>query len=150
MKEKKYRELLPQIEALIEGVDNRVGALANVGALLKQTFESYFWVGFYVVRNGRLELGPFQGTVACYTIGRGKGVCGKAWDERRTIVVKDVTQFPGHIACSSLSRSEIVVPVMKGDEVVAVIDVDSISIGSFDETDAEGLQKIAAAVSLLF
>lgn len=149
-KKKKYASLLPQVEALIDGVDNRVGALANVAALLKAAFDYYFWVGFYVVRHGELQLGPFQGSVACYAIGRGKGVCGTAWAEERSIVVPDVCQFEGHIACSSLSRSEVVVPIKSGGEVVGVIDVDSSETASFDEYDRLGLEQVAVVVGRLF
>lgn len=145
-----YRQLLPQVEALIAGVDNLVGALANVSALLHASFPYYFWCGFYVVRDDTLQLGPFQGDVACYTIKKGRGVCGKAWETRQTIVVPDVLQFPGHIACSSKSRSEIVVPVFKGVDVVAVIDVDSEAFGSFGEADKTGLEQVAAVISRLF
>lgn len=145
-----YRQLLPQVEALTAGVDNLVGALANVSALLHASFPYYFWCGFYVVRDDALQLGPFQGDVACYTIKKGRGVCGKAWETRQTIVVPDVLQFPGHIACSSKSRSEIVVPVFKGVDVVAVIDVDSEAFGSFGEADKTGLEQVAAVISRLF
>lgn len=149
-KEQTYQQTLSQIASLIEGVDNHVGVLANVAAALKYAFGNYFWVGFYRVRDQVLELGPFQGPVACYTIQKGKGVCGTSWEQKKTIIVPDVEQFPGHIACSSMSRSEIVVPVFKADEVVAVIDVDSTSLSAFDDKDREGLEKIAAIISPLF
>ncbi len=142
-KEQIYRQTTSQIKSLIDGVDNKVGALANVAAALKETFSYYFWVGFYIVKGEVLELGPFQGPVACYTIMKGKGVCGTAWELRKTIVVPDVEKFPGHIACSSKSRSEIVVPVFKGSDVVAVIDVDSANLNAFDDKDKEGLETIA-------
>ena len=145
-KEQIYRQTTSQIKSLIDGVDNKVGALANVAAALKETFSYYFWVGFYIVKGEVLELGPFQGPVACYTIKKGKGVCGTAWEERRTIVVPDVEKFPGHIACSSKSRSEIVVPVFKGSDVAAVIDVDSANLNAFDDKDKEGLEKIAEII----
>ena len=145
-KEQIYRQTTSQIKSLIDGVDNKVGALANVAAALKETFSYYFWVGFYIVKGEVLELGPFQGPVACYTIKKGKGVCGTAWEERKTIVVPDVEKFPGHIACSSKSRSEIVVPVFKGSDVVAVIDVDSANLNAFDDKDKEGLEKIAEII----
>lgn len=145
-KEQIYRQTTSQIKSLIDGVDNKVGALANVAAALKETFSYYFWVGFYIVKGEVLELGPFQGPVACYTIKKGKGVCGTAWELRKTIVVPDVEKFPGHIACSSKSRSEIVVPVFKGSDVVAVIDVDSANLNAFDDKDKEGLEKIAEII----
>ena len=145
-KEQIYRQTTSQIKSLIDGVDNKVGALANVAAALKETFSYYFWVGFYIVKGEVLELGPFQGPVACYTIKKGKGVCGTAWELRKTIVVPDVEKFPGHIACSSKSRSEIVVPVFKGSDVAAVIDVDSANLNAFDDKDKEGLEKIAEII----
>lgn len=145
-----YEQLIPQIESLIKDVDNHVGALANVSALLHSSFLHYFWCGFYIVKGNVLELGPFQGDVACYTIKKGRGVCGKAWEERQTLIVPNVLQFPEHIACSSKSRSEIVVPVFKDEEVVAVIDVDSKGYSAFDDIDKDGLEKIAKIVSPLF
>lgn len=145
-----YQEIVPQVASIIEGVGNRTGALANVSSLLKGAFSHYFWVGFYIVNGDALELGPFQGDPACYSIGKGKGVCGTAWAEGQSVTVPDVHKFPGHIACSSKSCSEIVVPIMKGDEVKAVIDVDSESYGSFDDTDREGLERIAVILSALF
>ena len=149
-KTEQYTQLIPQIKALIEGQSNVVGALANVTALLKEAFNYYFWVGFYIVKDNNLQLGPFQGSVACYTIAKGKGVCGTSWDSQKTIIVDDVELFEGHIACSSLSRSEIVVPVFKSNEVVAVIDVDSKDLASFDEHDAKGLETIAQLLAPLF
>jgi len=149
-KAKTYERLIPQVESLIEGVDNHVGALANVSALLHSSFQHYFWCGFYIVKGDILELGPFQGDVACYTIKKGRGVCGKAWEDKQTLVVPNVLQFPGHIACSSKSRSEIVVPVFKGEEVIAVIDVDSEGYSAFDDIDKDGLEKIAKIISPLF
>ena len=149
-KKQLYSELIQQVKSLIDGVDNHVGALANVAALLHDTLPYFFWVGFYIVRNGQLELGPFQGDVACYTIKKGRGECGKAWEDKQTLVVPNVLQFPGHIACSSKSRSEIVVPVFKGEEVIAVIDVDSEGYSAFDDIDKDGLEKIAKIISLLF
>lgn len=145
-----YSQAARQAAALIDGVENATGALANVSALLKETFDGYFWVGFYLVHEGRLELGPFQGPVACYTIGKGRGVCGTAWEQAQTVIVPDVELFPGHIACSSKSRSEIVVPVFKSGKVVAVIDVDSTRTGAFDNDDKVGLEEIARLVSSLF
>lgn len=146
-KEQLYRQTTSQIKPLIDGINNKVGALANVAAALKEAFGYYFWVGFYIVKGDELELGPFQGPVACYTIKKGKGVCGTAWEQKNTIVVPDVEKFPGHIACSSKSRSEIVVPVFNGSDVVAVIDVDSTNLNAFDDKDKEGLEKIAGIVS---
>ncbi len=142
-KKNTYDSVLAQAKSLTEGIDNNIGALANLCALLKDTFPHYFWVGFYLVRNGQLQLGPFQGPVACYTIAKGRGVCGSAWEQTATIIVPDVEQFPGHIACSSRSRSEIVVPVMRNGEVAAVIDVDSEQLAAFDTSDQQGLEQLA-------
>ncbi|MFC2760639.1 GAF domain-containing protein [Hallella multisaccharivorax] len=149
-KKQLYAEVIPQVKSMIDGIDNQAGALANVTALLHDTLPYFFWVGFYIVRNGQLDLGPFQGPVACYTINKGKGVCGTAWEKAETIVVPDVEQFPGHIACSSKSQSEIVVPIKKNDEVVAVLDVDSTELNTFSEEDKEGLEKVAGIVNELF
>lgn len=148
-KQEAYATALAQAKSLVEGVSNHVGALANLCALLKETFPHYFWVGFYLVDGDNLCLGPFQGPVACYTIGKGRGVCGTAWQRARTLVVPDVERFPGHIACSSRSRSEIVVPVFKDGEVAAVIDVDSESLAAFDSVDQEGLERLAIICSPL-
>ncbi len=142
-KQKAYAAALAQAESLVAGITNRIGALANLCALLKDTFPHYFWVGFYLVEGDSLCLGPFQGPVACYTIGKGRGVCGTAWEQARTLVVPDVEQFPGHIACSSRSRSEIVVPVFKDGKVAAVIDVDSESLEAFDSVDQQALERLA-------
>lgn len=141
--------MLPQLGALLDGETDLIANLANVAAALKQTFD-FFWVGFYVVKGDCLVLGPFQGPVACTRIRRGKGVCGTAWKEARTVVVPDVDLFPGHIACSSASRSEIVVPVRQGETVVAVLDIDSDRLAAFDETDAHYLERLAAQVARLF
>lgn len=149
-KKEAYSMAAAQTKSLTDGIDNHVGAMANVTALLKETFGHYFWVGFYIVKGDTLELGPFQGPVACYSIKKGKGVCGKAWKSDSTIIVADVDKFPGHIACSSLSRSEIVVPVHRDGNVVAVIDVDSAETDAFDNTDKEGLEKIAEIAGRLF
>ena len=139
-----YATLLPQIKALVEGESNRVANLANVAAALKQTFD-FFWVGFYLVEDGELVLGPFQGPIACTRIRYGRGVCGTAWKEGKTLVVPDVDKFPGHIACSSASRSEIVVPIYnKEKEVVGVLDIESDRLAEFDETDREWLERIVA------
>ena len=142
-KEEKYRELLPKVRALAGGETDRIAKMANVAALLHQEM-GFWWTGFYRVEGQELVLGPFQGPVACTRIPFGRGVCGTAWRERKTVVVPDVEQFPGHIACSSESRSEIVVPVWQGDEIVAVLDIDSRELGTFDETDRHYLEQIAA------
>ena len=140
-KTEQYTTLIPQIEALLYGEPDLVANLANVAAALKEQFK-WFWVGFYLVKNNELVLGPFQGPVACTRIGLGKGVCGVAWQQAKTLVVPDVEAFPGHIACSSLSQSEIVVPVFHNGAVVAVLDVDSELLDQFDETDALYLEQI--------
>lgn len=146
-KEEEYIALLPQAKALCEGESDTIAKMANISALLHQEF-GFWWTGFYRVdRNEELILGPFQGPLACMHIGYGKGVCGTAWKERRTVVVPDVEQFPGHIACSSESRSEIVVPVFKGDEVVAVLDIDSRHLATFDATDRRYLEQVAALIA---
>lgn len=147
-KSAKYRTLLPQVEALLHGETDLIANLSNIAAALHQTFK-FFWVGFYLVKDGQLVLGPFQGPVACTRIGFGKGVCGTAWERKAVIVVPDVEQFSGHIACSSLSKSEIVLPVMKGDEVVMILDVDSDQLADFDKTDEEGLGKIIHVIEQL-
>jgi GAF domain-containing protein len=139
-KQEQYAALLPQIEALLHGEPNLMANTANMVAALKQAF-NFFWVGFYFVDGDELVLGPFQGPVACTRIKYGKGVCGAAWQQAKTIVVPNVDEFPGHIACSSLSKSEIVVPVIVDGNVVAVLDVDSDTLNDFDATDAENLEK---------
>ncbi|MBR3783704.1 MAG: GAF domain-containing protein [Bacteroidales bacterium] len=145
-KEDKYRSLLPQVKALCEGEDDMIAKMANVAALLHTEF-GFWWTGFYRVVNNELLLGPFQGPLACVHIGYGKGVCGTAWKERRAVVVPDVEEFPGHIACSSESRSEIVVPMYNKDgEVIAVLDIDSRELGTFDDTDAHWLAQIVALI----
>lgn len=138
-----YQSLFVQLQALLDGETDGVANMANLSAALKEAF-GFLWVGFYVVKDGQLVLGPFQGPVACTRIAFGKGVCGTAWKEKRTLVVPDVEQFPGHIACSSLSKSEIVVPVFKNGEIVAVLDVDSDSLNIFDDEDTLWLNKIAS------
>lgn len=140
-KEKQYKVLLPQIASLLAGEVDFVANMANMAAALNQTF-GFYWVGFYTVKEEMLVLSPFQGPIACTRIKYGKGVCGTAWKEARTVIVPDVDQFPGHIACSSASRSEIVVPVLKDGKVIAVLDIDSDSLNSFDETDALYLEQI--------
>jgi L-methionine (R)-S-oxide reductase len=140
-KAEQYQSLVPQIEGLLYGETDLVANLANVAAALKEQFK-WFWVGFYLVKNGELILGPFQGPVACTRIAKGKGVCGTSWAEAKTLVVPDVDAFPGHIACSSLSKSEIVVPLFKDGEVWGVLDVDSEELDQFNETDAKYLEQI--------
>ena len=140
-RQKVYRSLLPQINALIADEPNRVANLANVAAALREAF-GFFWVGFYQVDDQSLVLGPFQGPVACTRIGYGQGVCGQAWAHRQTILVPDVDAFPGHIACSSASRSEIVVPVFKDEQVVMVLDIDSDQLNDFSEIDERYLNEL--------
>ncbi|MDQ3364440.1 MAG: GAF domain-containing protein [Myxococcota bacterium] len=145
----RYRELLPQLEALVTDEPDLVANLANVAAALRACLPAASWVGFYVLKGGELVLGPFQGNVACVRIALGRGVCGTAASERRTVIVPDVEQFPGHIACDAGSRSEIVVPILKDGALVAVLDVDSYQLAAFDERDAEGLAPIAALLGTL-
>ena len=145
-KEEKYQRFLPDWELLISGETDEIAVLANTCAALREAF-GFFWTGFYLVKNDQLVLGPFQGDVACYRIRKGRGVCGTAWAEARTLVVPDVEQFPGHIACSSLSKSEIVVPVIANDEVIGVLDIDSDQLATFDETDRIYLEKLVHTLS---
>lgn len=145
-REENYRELMPQIEALLEGEQDVVANSANMVAALKEVFD-FFWVGFYFVKGDELVLAPFQGPVACTRIGYGKGVCGTAWKEQRVQLVPDVNAFPGHIACSALSKSEIVVPVFRDGEVVAVLDVDSDRYNDFDEVDEYWLTKMVGLLN---
>ena len=141
-KAERYSSLLPQIHALCEGENDITANLANVAAALKQTF-GFFWVGFYIVRENELVLGPFQGPIACTRIAFGRGVCGSSWKEKKTLLVPDVEQFPGHIACSSESKSEIVVPVFNGNgNVIAVLDVDSNIVNDFDTADQLALEQL--------
>ena len=142
-KRQKYEALLPQAKALCEGETDMIAKMANVAALLHTEF-GFWWTGFYRVENRELVLGPFQGPIACVHIAYGRGVCGTAWKERHTVVVPNVEEFPGHIACSSESRSEIVVPVFKEDDVIAVLDIDSRELNTFDDTDAHWLAQFAA------
>ena len=142
-KKELYENLLPQIKSLVEDETDMISNMANVSACLKDTF-NFWWVGFYRVIANELVLGPFQGPLACTRIRKGKGVCGTAWQEARTVIVPDVDEFPGHIACSSLTKSEIVVPVFKNDEIVAVLDIDSEKLATFDETDRENLEQLVA------
>ena len=144
-KTEQYESLLPQIKALLEGEPDLIANLANIVAALKEQF-GWLWVGFYIVKSDELVLAPFQGPVACTRIKKGRGVCGTSWAKARTLIVPDVEKFPGHIACSSLSRSEIVVPVIRNNEVVAVLDADSSEYGQFDTTDQHYLEKILSLV----
>ena len=141
-KEERYATLLPQLQSLVESESDMIANMANVAACIKDTFH-FWWVGFYRVIDEVLVLSPFQGPLACTRIKRGKGVCGTAWDKAETIIVADVDKFPGHIACSSLSRSEIVVPIIKDGEVIAVLDIDSEYLNTFDVIDKEWLEKVA-------
>ena len=142
-KQELYENLLPQIKSLVECETDEIANMANVAACLKDTF-NFWWVGFYRVIGNELVLGPFQGPLACTRIRKGKGVCGTAWQEAKTQIVPDVDAFPGHIACSSLTKSEIVVPIIKNDVVVAVLDIDSEKPANFDEVDKDNLEKLVA------
>ncbi len=144
-KKEKYDALIPQIKALIAGETDVIANLANITAALKFGM-SFFWVGFYLVKENELVLGPFQGPIACTRIKKGKGVCGTAWGEKRVVVVKNVEEFPGHIACSSDSKSEIVLPIMSDGKVVMILDVDSDKLNDFDEIDALALQQMATMI----
>lgn len=148
-KSEKYEVILPQIEALISGEPDLYANLANISAALKEAF-GFFWVGFYLVKGNQLVLGPFQGPIACTRINRGKGVCGTAWLEKKTQLVADVELFPGHIACSAASKSEIVIPVFKGEEVVMVLDVDSDLLDDFDAEDQRYLEKFIRMLEKTF
>lgn len=145
-KEEEYQSLIPQLEGLLTGETDLVANMANIAAALKEQFR-WFWVGFYVVKENELVLAPFQGPVACTRIQKGRGVCGSCWQNAKTLIVPDVEKFPGHIACSSLSKSEIVIPIMKNDEVVAVLDVDSDEYNFFDEADKKYLEMIVALIN---
>ena len=144
-KKEQYEALVPQIAALISYETDLIANLGNVAAALKEQF-GWFWVGFYLVKEGELVLGPFQGPVACTRIKKGKVVCGTSWQEAKTLIVPDVDKFPGHIACSSLSKSEIVVPLIRNGEVIGVLDVDSADYDQFDETDQQYLEQIVSAL----
>jgi L-methionine (R)-S-oxide reductase len=145
-KEEEYQSLLPQLKGLLTGETDLIANMANMGAALKEQF-GWFWVGFYVVKNNELVLAPFQGPVACTRIQKGRGVCGSSWQQAKTLIVPDVEKFPGHIACSSLSKSEIVIPVMKEGEVVAVLDVDSEEYNFFDDTDKKYLEMMVKLIN---
>jgi L-methionine (R)-S-oxide reductase len=144
-REEQYLELIPQIAGLLEGEPDLIANLANITAALKEQF-GWLWIGFYIVKNNELVLGPFQGPIACTRIKKGKGVCGVAWEQMKTIIVQDVNQFPGHITCSSLSKSEIVLPLIRNNEVVAVLDVDHSLYASFDKTDELFLSEIIGLI----
>lgn len=144
-KKELYENLLPQIKALVEGENDTIANMANISACLKDTF-NFWWVGFYRVIGEELVLGPFQGPLACTRIRKGKGVCGTAWQKAETIVVPDVDEFPGHIACSSLTKSEIVVPVFKDGKIIAVLDIDSEKTANFDDVDKEFLEKLVVNI----
>lgn len=145
----RYEELLPQIQSLIGGETDAIANLANVAAALRQAF-GFFWVGFYLVKGNELVLGPFQGDIACTRIAYGKGVCGSAWAQQKTFLVPDVDAFPGHIACSSLSRSEIVVPITKAGQVVGVLDVDSDQLDDFSTVDQQALETLCQWIAGFF
>lgn len=144
-KEEQYQALIPQIKGLIVGEHDLIANLANIAAALKEQF-GWFWVGFYLVKNDQLVLGPFQGPVACTRIAMGRGVCGTSWATAKTLIVPDVEKFPGHIACSSLSKSEIVIPFFHNENVVGVLDVDSSELDSFDTTDQQYLEQIVQLI----
>jgi GAF domain-containing protein len=148
IKQERYQLLIPQIRSIVEGEPDLIANLSNVAAALKQTMD-FFWVGFYLVKGDQLVLGPFQGPIACTRIDFGKGVCGTAWKEKTTIVVPDVEKFPGHIACSAASKSEIVLPAFKNDEVKLVLDVDSDALNDFNEVDKKALDEIMRIIESL-
>ena len=145
-KDEQYTALIPQIAALISGEKNLIANLGNITASLKQQF-NFFWVGFYLVEDQELVLGPFQGPIACTRIKKGKGVCGSSWEKQQTIIVPDVEAFPGHIACSSLSKSEIVLPLYQDNKIIGVLDVDSDQYNSFDDVDARYLSEILSLLN---
>ncbi len=147
-KSERYALLLKQVGSLVAGESDTTANLANATAAIHEAF-GFWWTGFYLVKDEELVLGPFQGPVACTRIPFGKGVCGTSWARRSTVVVPDVEEFPGHIACSSASRSEIVVPLIRGGEVLGVLDIDSRELATFDDTDAAGLEPIAALLAAL-
>jgi L-methionine (R)-S-oxide reductase len=144
-KKEQYKSIIPQLKGLLEGEPDLIANLANTAAALKQQF-GWLWVGFYIVKNEELVLGPFQGPIACTRIKKGRGVCGTSWEQAKTLIVPDVEEFPGHIACSSLSKSEIVIPVIRNGEVVAVLDADSEHLSQFDSTDQFYLEQIVELI----
>ncbi|HUI29918.1 MAG TPA: GAF domain-containing protein [Candidatus Acidoferrales bacterium] len=145
-----YRELIPQLKSVIEGEADHVANLANISAALKQVLPGVSWVGFYLLKNSELVVGPFQGKVACTRIKIGRGVCGKAAEQRKSVIVPNVYEFPGHIFCDQESKSEIVVPILNGEKLFGVLDLDSSEYNSFDEADAEGLERVCEMVSEMF
>ncbi|MDX9890838.1 MAG: GAF domain-containing protein [Bacteroidales bacterium] len=142
----RYEEILPQIKSLVESETDMIANMANICAVLKEVFD-FFWVGFYLVKDNELVLGPFQGSLACTRISKGKGVCGTAWEQAHTLIVPDVDQFEGHIACSSLSRSELVLPLFYKNEIIAVLDIDSQHLDHFDDTDVFYLEQMLSYLS---
>jgi len=146
-KKEQYESIISQIKGLLQGETDFIANLANITAALKEQFH-WLWIGFYLVKNEELVLAPFQGPVACTRIKKGRGVCGTAWAQAKTLIVSDVEKFPGHIACSSLSRSEIVIPVIRNEEVIAVLDVDSESLNSFDKDDKYYLEQIVELIPI--
>ena len=146
-REEQYLELIPQIAALVDHEPDLIANLANITAALKQQFD-WLWIGFYLVKNDELVLGPFQGPIACTRIKKGRGVCGQAWEQKKTLIVDDVNAFPGHIACSSLSRSEIVLPIIQQGQVLGVLDVDHSDYATFDKTDELFLTEILSLIRL--
>ncbi len=148
-KAEQYESLIPQIQALLEGEQDVVANLANIAAALKEQFD-WLWVGFYIVKNDELVLGPFQGPVACTRIKKGKGVCGHSWVKAETLIVPEVEKFPGHIACSSLSKSEIVVPVIRNNRVIGVLDADSVDLNTYDHIDQHYLEQIVDLIEINF
>lgn len=147
-KAEQYQSIIPQIQAIVEGESDVIANLANICAALKQQFD-WLWIGFYLVKQNELVLGPFQGPIACTRIAKGRGVCGTAWEQQQVIIVPDVDQFPGHIACSSASRLEIVLPIMKNGECIGVLDIDSEELNQFDEMDAEYLQQLMLMIETI-
>jgi L-methionine (R)-S-oxide reductase len=147
-KRERYETLIPQIEALVTGETDQVANFSNIVAALKQTMD-FFWVGFYIVKNDQLVLGPFQGPIACTRIDFGKGVCGASWKQKKTILVPNVDEFPGHIACSSASKSEIVLPALRNGEVALVLDVDSDKLNDFDSVDQDALERVMRIIEKL-
>lgn len=145
-KKDKYEAIIPQLKGLLEGESDHIANLANIAAALKEQF-GWWWIGFYLVKNEELVLGPFQGPVACTRIRKGRGVCGTSWEKAKTLIVPDVEKFPGHIACSSASKSEIVVPLIKNGEVWGVLDADSEFLEHYDETDKQYLEQIVQLIS---
>jgi GAF domain-containing protein len=144
-KQDQYEALLPQIKSLLEGETDLIANLANITGAIKEQF-NFLWIGFYLIKNNELVLGPFQGPIACTRIQKGRGVCGAAWSEEKTIIVPDVEKFPGHIACSNLSKSEIVLPIRKDGEIYGVLDIDSNTLDTFDEIDARFLNQIVELI----